>query len=318
MTRTISVCIAAWFCSVLLLTTTGSAAVADQRKNGFELEPGLIPARQILRGGPPRDGIPAIFAPKFVEAGEQSDLKEDDRVLGVEVGGIAKAFPVKILAHHEVVNDWTQQTHMLVTYCPLCGSGMAFHSGADGKAVFGVSGLLYNSDVLLYDHASESLWSQILGKAVTGPKRGESLASIAVVHTRWSEWLRQHPDTYVLSRDTGYKGIDYRKVPEAYRGYERSRQVWFDVEHRDNRYHPKAWVLGLQLNGVTKAYPFEELAESEGIVHDELGGTRVIIHYALDSAWAETASGELLPAVRLFWFAWYGFHPDTLVFTSKN
>jgi hypothetical protein len=308
----------AWFAAALIVTMVGGQASADRQKNGFQLEPGLIPASDILRGGPPRDGIPAIFTPRFSKAAEQSDLKADDRVLGVFVGGIAKAFPVNILAHHEVVNDWTQQTHMVVTYCPLCGSGMAFRSGLDGKALFGVSGLLYNSDVLLYDQATESLWSQILGQAVTGPKQGEKLKSIPVLHTRWSDWLSRHPDTWVLSRDTGYRGIDYRKVPEAYRGYERSRRVWFEVEHRDNRYHPKEWVLGLQLNGVTKAYPFEELAGSEGVVHDQLGGTPVIIHYSADGAWAETESGELLPAVRLFWFAWYGFHPDTLVYTSRN
>ncbi|MFV2090818.1 MAG: DUF3179 domain-containing (seleno)protein, partial [Pseudomonadales bacterium] len=119
-------------------------------------------------------------------------------------------------------------------------------------------------------------------------------------------------------RDTGYRGIDYRRIPEAYRGYERSREVWFSVEHRDNRYHPKAWVLGLQLNGVTKAYPFEELGKTDGIVRDRLGDTPVLVHFGDDGAWAETESGELLPAIRLFWFAWYGFHPDTLVFTSED
>jgi hypothetical protein len=302
---------------VLTLLMVGTEASAGSRKNGFELEPGLIPANEIHRGGPPRDGIPAIYVPKFVKAAEQS-VKADDRVLGVSVGGIAKAFPVSILAHHEVVNDWTQQTHMVVTYCPLCGSGMAFRSGPDGKAVFGVSGLLYNSDVLLYDHATESLWSQIMGKAVSGPRQGELLASLPVVHTRWSDWLARYPDTYVLSRDTGYRGINYRRMPESYRDYERSRKVWFPVEHRDNRYHPKAWVLGLQLDGVTKAYPFEELGKTDGILRDRLGDTPVVIHFADDSAWAETASGELLPAIRLFWFAWYGFHPDTLVFTGED
>ena len=216
-------------------------------KNGFELEPGLIAPGKLKRGGPPRDGIPAIYSPKVAKADAQNDLQPDDRVLGVTVGGIAKAFPVSILAHHEVVNDWTQTTHMVITYCPLCGSGMAFHSGEDGQALFGVSGLLYNSDVLLYDRETESLWSQILGKAITGPMQGMQLQSIPVIHTSWEAWRERHPETYVLSRDTGYRGIKYSSGPQAYRGYERSRKIWFPVEHRDSRFHPKAWVLGVQI-----------------------------------------------------------------------
>ena len=173
---------------LLMLLLFGNDAASGVHKNGFELEPGLIPAREIHGGGPPRDGIPALYMPKFVRAAEQTTMKSDDRILGVFVGGIAKAFPVNILAYHEVVNDWTQQTHLVVTYCPLCGSGMAFQSGTDGQALFGVSGLLYNSDVLLYDHGTESLWSQILGKSVTGPRQGEQLPSIPVVHTN-SFWF---------------------------------------------------------------------------------------------------------------------------------
>jgi hypothetical protein len=302
----------------LIAVALFGSEVQAQQKNGFDLADSLLPSKEIRRGGPPRDGIPAVYAPKFVRADAQDDLDEGARVLGVFVGGIAKAFPVTILEHHEVVNDWTQETHMVVTYCPLCGSGMVFRSGEDGKAVFGVSGLLYNSDVLLYDHETESLWSQILGMAVTGPKRGEELGSIPVVHTNWASWLERHPDTYVMTRETGYSGIDYRSGPDAYKGYERSRRIWFPVANKDKRYHPKAWILGIQLDGITKAYPFEELARTEGIVHDRLGDTAIVVHYDGDSAWAEDEAGQLLPAVRLFWFAWIGFHPDTRVFTVTD
>ncbi len=297
------------------------AAVADgARKNGFDLDGALVPEREIRRGGPPRDGIPAIYRPRFLPGSQQSFLDASDRVLGLSVGGIAKAFPVAILEHHEVVNDWTQQTHMVVTYCPLCGSGMAFRSGADGQAVFGVSGLLYNSDVLLYDHATESLWSQILGRAVTGPSRGERLKSIPVVHTTWSDWLRREPQTYVLSRDTGYRDIDYRRAPEAYRHYPRSRRIWFPVANTDDRFHPKALVLGVELGGTTKAYPFEELARTSGTVRDRVGGVPVVVRYqaADQAAWAEDESGGLLPAVRLYWFAWVGFYPETGVFAAPD
>ena len=309
-------------CGMFICAMLVAGQLEAKKKNGFELEPGLIPAKEIHRGGPPRDGIPAIYGPKFVRAAEQSDLEDADRILGVFVGGIAKAYPVAILEHHEVVNDWTQQTHMVVSYCPLCGSGLVFRSGPEGEAVFGVSGLLYNSDVLLYDHATESLWSQILGQAVTGPKQGEKLESLPVVHTTWSKWLRRHPDTYVLTRETGYPGIDYDTGP--YQGYESSRRVWFPVSNRDSRYHPKAWVLGLTINGAVRAYPFEELAklaagpEPAVTVEDELGGQQIRVKFEEDSAWAEDPSGKLLPAVRLYWFAWMGFHPNSTVFTVSD
>ena len=311
-----------WTKGILWLTAVvsvlGAPAGVAQQKNGFDLTDALIPVKEIRSGGPPRDGIPAIYGPRFVPAAEQTDLDEDDRILGVFVGGVAKAFPVTILEHHEVVNDWTQQTHMVVTYCPLCGSGMVFRTGDDGKAVYGVSGLLYNSDVLLYDHGSESLWSQILGQAISGPKRGEKLDSIPTVHTTWASWQDSHPETYVMTRETGYSGIDYRSGPEAYKGYERSRRVWFPVAHKDRRYHPKAWVLGLQLDEISKAYPFEELSRTDGVIQDRIGEVEVTIHYDGESAWAEDAAGALLPAVRLYWFAWIGFHPDTRVFTVTD
>ena len=172
--------------------------------------------------------------------------------------------------------------------------------------------------MLLYDHATESLWSQILGMAVSGPKRGERLASIPVVHSTWASWRARHPETYVMTRETGYHGINYRRGPKAYRGYERSRRVWFPVAHKNDRYHPKAWVLGLEFHGISKAYPFEELSKTSGEVRDRLGETAVVIRYDGDSAWAEDDAGALLPAVRLYWFAWIGFHPDSQVFSAPD
>ena len=299
----------------LLLAGASGPAVAEPRKNGFVLEPALVPVDEIRSGGPPRDGIPAIYTPKFVRADARHRVGPADRVLGLAVDGVAKAFPVEILDHHEVVNDWTQPTRMVVTYCPLCGSGMAFEVPG-GEAVFSVSGLLFNSDVLLYDHQTESLWSQILGKAVTGPSAGQTLRQIPLLHTTFGQWRERHPDTWVLSRDTGYRGVPYGQSP--YRGYERSRRVWFPVADRDRRYHPKAWVLGVEVDGAFKAYPFEELERAAGPVRDSIAGQALTVRYDGDSAWAEDAAGELMPGIRLFWFAWYAFHPDTDVWVAPG
>lgn len=283
--------------------------------NGFDVSNASIPATAILRGGPPRDGIPAIDHPKFVRAG-QAKLDGIDRVLGVALGGKSRAYPVRILNWHEVVNDRFGARPVVVTYCPLCGTGMAFDppASAQGKP-FGVSGLLYNSDVLLYDRATESLWSQILQTAVSGPLRGARLGLLPLTHTTWADWRRRHPDTEVLSTDTGFQR-DYGLDP--YAGYDRIQRLMFDVEHRDDRFPLKEWVLGVQVGGKAKAYPFSVLARTvnaNGELSDTVGGQRVRVRYdrAHGTAEAFDAGGKPLPAIMAFWFAWVAFHPGTEV-----
>ena len=140
----------------------------SETKNGFELDHGLISPADIYRGGPDKDGIPSIDSPVFIDQSDAGFLEDDDPVIGIEIDGTARAYPISILNWHEVVNDSIDDTYFTITFCPLCGTGIAFNSNVDGEVLeFGVSGLLYNSDVLLYDRKTESLWSQIMGKAVT-------------------------------------------------------------------------------------------------------------------------------------------------------
>ena len=164
--------------AILLAILIGLSAtfVFAAGKNGFDLSNASIPIEKILHGGPPRDGIPALDDPKFVNANHADFIQAGDRVLGVARNGIAKAYPINILNWHEIVNDQFGDEGIAVTFCPLCGTGMAFKADIQGKIRdFGVSGLLYNSDVLLYDRDSESLWSQIAREAVSGPLLGTSL-----------------------------------------------------------------------------------------------------------------------------------------------
>jgi hypothetical protein len=143
--------------------------VHAQTKNGFDLGDASVPIDQIRHGGVPRDGIPSIDNPKFIDAADADFLRGKDRILGVFRNGVAKAYPIKILDYHEIVNDHFGDEAILVSYCPLCYTGMVFSvQGNDVAFDFGVSGLLYNSDVLLYDRETGSLWSQILSKAITG------------------------------------------------------------------------------------------------------------------------------------------------------
>ena len=295
------------------------AGAAEARTmNGFDLSGATIPVSGIESGGPPRDGIPAIDNPKFVPAAEAGFLQADDRVMGVEIDGQPKAYPISILNWHEVVNDRSGTQHFVVTYCPLCGTGIVFASNAgDGALVFGVSGLLYNSDVLLFDRNTESLWSQILGKAVSGPLSGTPLPQLPAFHTTWADWRTRHPETEVLSTDTGYHR-DYRSSP--YGGYEKSPRLFFRVANRAPKdYHPKAWVMGVEVDGVHKAYPFEELeAHGSERLEDVVNGKPVVVHWnqTASSAWVSDELGNALPSTTGFWFAWYAFFPETLVFKA--
>ncbi|MBI3156197.1 MAG: DUF3179 domain-containing protein [Burkholderiales bacterium] len=296
------------------------AAPAQARTlNGFDLRDALVPADAIEAGGPPRDGIPAIDRPRFVDAA-RSGLRDDDRVLGLVRGGIARAYPVRILNWHEIVNDRLGDDAVAVTYCPLCGTGMAFDARVGGGvASFGVSGLLYNSDVLLYDRGTESLWSQIMARAVAGTLKGTALQPLPLTHTSWAGWRQRHPRGEVLSTDTGHQR-DYDRDP--YASYAASPALMFDVQHRDERLPAKAWVLGLTVGGEAKAYPFDLLAQRvgpDGRLDDRVGGRRVRIRYdaAQRSAEAFDAEGRALPAVAAFWFAWVAFHPRTQLLAPR-
>jgi len=303
---------------ILLLFWVGvirtDESYSGESLNGFDLSNSIIPSKEIMRGGPPKDGIPAIDKPVFIENIGDVELADDDYLLGVSYNGIVKAYPIAILNWHEIVNDNYGGDPVVITYCPLCGSGMAFYAGVSGdKLQFGVSGLLYNSDVLLYDRESHSLWSQILGQGVTGEYKGTSLQPIPVEHTTWKRWRTNYPGTKVLSFSTGFSR-DYGRDP--YAGYSKTSGTFFPVRFQPKNMHPKELVLAIELGGESKAYPLIELAKSETDIDDRIGDVPVTITYFPEhnSAIMTDEQGEQLPATTLFWFAWSAFHPDTEIY----
>jgi hypothetical protein len=286
---------------------------------GFDTSRHSIPIDDIYDGGPGKDGIPAILKPKFISANEaeQSLLDKTDRILGVVYQGQAKAYPIKIMNWHEIVNDRIGGASRVVTYCPLCGTGMVFDTQVNGrKLTFGVSGLLYQSDMLLYDHQTESLWSQIKSEAVTGSMTGARLKLLSSTHTTWGAWKTKYPDTLVLSSDTGYRR-DYDRDP--YQGYENSERLMFGVNATSRKYHPKEKVIGIKLGKITKAYPFSELSKVKSPIRDTLGKTPLRIFYDHKSRTAiiRDEKNREIPSVVGFWFAWYTFHPETLIYSGK-
>jgi len=296
----------------LLLGSSGWAGT----KNGFDVTDALVAAAEIRHGGPPKDGIPALYYPHFVGSLDADFLQPADRILGLVMDQLPKAYPVKILNYHEVVNDRIAMHRYVVSYCPLCGSGVAFQA-PEGQ-VFGVSGLLYNSDVLLYDRKTESLWSQLMARAISGPLKGTPLIILPLQHTTWKQWQAQHPDTLVLSNQTGYP-VNYDRTP--YPGYEKHKRLLFPVSHRNRQFSPKQRVLGVTLNGRHRAYPLSELVSGEPPLIDRFQGHTLKIQFdpEQDTAWIEPdPGGRLSPdfsAVLAYWFAWYAFHPETEVWT---
>ena len=303
---------------IILLLTMMISSLPAQMKNGFDLSDALINPDEILSGGPPRDGIPAINHPRFVKAPQADFLKAEDRVYGIQYNGVVKAYPIKILNWHEIVNDWFGNDPLVITYCPLCGSGITFSRGIAGEMrEFGVSGLLYNSDVLLYDKQTESLWSQIMGKAISGPLKGTLLEPIPMTLTTWQDWRDQYPETLVLSTETGFKR-DYNRNP--YTGYEQTERLMFPVSNENPAYHAKETVLAIERNGQFKAYPFSELQKAGSLIKDEIAGSEIMIHYNHEnqSARALDSQSNEIHGVILYWFAWIAFHPESDVFKAQG
>jgi hypothetical protein len=290
--------------------------------NGFDLAGSLIPENEIHRGGPAKDGIPSIDEPKFVSA-KKANIEDKQRVLGVYFDGVAKAYPINILNWHEIVNDSINGTPFVVTFCPLCGTGLVFDAHVNGERLeFGVSGLLYNSDVLLFDRQSDSLWSQIESKSVVGKFKGQALTLLNSRHTSWADWQKRYPDTLVLSQDTGFSR-NYNRDP--YSSYYTMDSTYFPVSHKaPKKWHPKERVLGLNIGNQSKAWPFIELEKAfkdtqEGVLAATLNQTKVFIHWDAHArnAYVLDEEGNEIPSIQAFWFAWFTFHPDTSIFEAE-
>ncbi|KAG1694650.1 hypothetical protein GQR58_006653 [Nymphon striatum] len=203
----------------------------------------------------------------------------------------------------------SQGKSVAVTYCPLCGSGIVYAADFDGKAhKFGVSGLLYNSDVLLYDRQTETLWSQILSKGISGELVNKKLAVIQSAHTSWASWKEQYPETKVLSDKTGFSR-DYDRSP--YGSYDKDVSTYFPVAFKSKRYHPKERVLGITVNDKQKVYPFAELSKyanenNKTSLNDTFEGQELTLEFDMENRDGsfKNANGDVVTSTNTFWFAW--------------
>jgi hypothetical protein len=313
--------------------------------------PYTIRLDQIAWGGVRVDGIPALSNLNLLDASQAIYLTDDEPVFGIELNGDARAYPLRIMDWHEMLNDVIGGMPVSLAYCTLCGSAILFDAKVgDTVFTFGSSGLLYESNKLMYDHQTRSLWATLHGTPVVGQlvSKGIQLKRLPVVRTSWKMWKASHPETKVLSLETGYKR-DYTPGA-AYGKYFESDETMFPVSRRNSSLEAKEWVFGIVVNGKPKAYPLKFLRERP-VVNDTVGGAAIIIlsdaerltvrvyergerrfmrqegltlFDDMNQSWHITeeyleqpdSSKRLarLSGHLAFWFGWYAFFPHTEVF----
>ena len=292
---------------IFIFTSTQTFAVT---KNGFDLSNSIIDKDKILSGGPSKDGIPSIDNPLFVNVKDVNYLRDDNIIIGLDHNGIQKAYPTRILVWHEIVNDTIDNLNVAVTYCPLCGTAMVFNRDIGGMLrSFGVSGLLYQSDVLMYDRQTYSLWSQLAMKSVSGKSVGVKLKWLPSQHLTWKAWKTKYPNSKVLSLDTGYNR-NYNATP--YGNYINSNNVMFPVPKTRDDLSDKTWVVGVIINNIAKAYDVNKLPDKKE-VKDKIGKTNIIIKYDKEKNHPviTTEDKKEIASVLVYWFAWQAFYPNT-------
>ena len=290
----------------------------------------------VLNGGVSQDGIPSIDDPSF-ELPDAAGLDDGDPVFGVVRNGEAKVYPQRILVHHEIVNDRLGDEPVAITYCPLTGTVQGFRRG---DTEFGVSGNLLNNNLVMYDRATESWWPQILATAIAGDHVGNELQEFEVTWTTFGRWTEAHPDTAILSENTGYVR-DYDDDPygeyNPRDAYYENEGLFFEVTNEDGRLHPKTVVVGARTADGALAVQTDALRDAS-LMEATVGGTDFATIYepTLDTAVVyrnaegrnldfdgeqptvdgEAVEPEALPLERVvsfdaMWFAWAAAYPNT-------
>ena len=280
------------------------SALDDPRHPDFP-EPLVDPA-EIRPGGPPPDGIPSIDEPRFEPASEVDWLAGAEAVLALEAGGEARAYPLRIMIWHELVNDVVGGVPVTVSYCPLCNSAVAYDRRLGPHVLdFGTSGRLLNSSLVMYDRQTESLWAHFTGQAIIGYLAGAELDLVPVQTVSFDTFLAAHPDGAVLSLETGYPGYAGRYGQNPYVGYDDPDGAPFLYRGpTDDRLPPMTRVLAVRGDGPTAAVPLDALRRDR-VVSFAAQGRDLIALYAPGTAsaldTADVAAGRDVGATGVFW-----------------
>jgi len=267
-----------------------------------------IPLELVLDGGPRKDGIPAILNPKFTSIAEAKKwLKEDVDGIVVTVGKTTRFYPYNIIVWHEIVNDEIEKKPLVVTFCPLCGSAIVFDAMIDGKKEqFGVSGKLYESNLLMYDKATESLWSQIIGEAVVGDRTGQKLTVYPSQVMSFKQAMTNYPNMSVLSKETGHiRSYDF----SPYGDYNTNEDIYFPTSINDTRLPTKEIMYIVNFDEKSVAFKRSEISETKTAV--VLVGNKKISAKIVDGEIeVKDELGEKIPGYTAMWFSWAIHHQE--------
>lgn len=287
--------------------------VRDLQKQNIDLQKNArVDLEQILNGGPPKDGIPSIDNPNF-DTAQTTPFASDHKVIGVIINGEAKAYPFGIMNWHEMVNDTLGGVNISVSYCPLCDTIVAFKRG---DTTFGVTGKLYQSCLVMYDRATDSLYAQPWGLGILGEKVNQSLAKIPAVKTTLGAWLAKHPESKILGTETGHKR-NYQSYP--YGTYYTNERIIFPVRNQDQlALHPKEIVSYIwEADGGTPRDRFS--GANQQFVHSEMkkigeqtlefNGRQIRARWdsSLETVAVEELDGTPIPSSTAFAFVYPAF-----------
>ena len=265
--------------AVVLLAAIAAPACAQMPPTGefpnTDFDKRIVDLSEIMSGGPPRDGIPAVDEPRYTSTEDAGEwLDPDEPVIAVEIDGEARAYPLQILIWHEIANDSLGGTPIAVTFCPLCNSAIVFDRRLDGEVLdFGTTGRLRLSDLVMYDRQTETWWQQLTGTGLIGEHAGRDLVRLPAVIVSWNDFRTAFPDATVLSRATGHSR-PYGSNP--YAGYDSSTQPFLLRSAPDPRLPPMERVLHVAAGGTERVYPFGAFTD-EPVINDEVGGEPVVV-----------------------------------------
>ena len=267
--------LAAAFLSGLLCAPARAQQMPSYEFPKTDFENRIVDFSEIMSGGPPRDGIPAVDVPRYVTTGEAAGwLDPDEPVIAVEIDGKARAYPLQILIWHEIANDELGGTPISVTFCPLCNSAIVFDRRLDGEILdFGTTGRLRLSDLVMYDRQTETWWQQLTGTGLIGEHAGRELVRLPAAIVAWNAFRAAFPDATVLSRETGHTR-PYGSNP--YSGYDSATQPFLFRGTPDPRLPAMERVLHVTAGGAERIYPFGAFT-AEPVINDELGGEPVVV-----------------------------------------
>jgi hypothetical protein len=242
----------------------------------------IVPQSELLEGGPGPDGIPAINFPDFILEPTLTDLPPGEIVVGVKISNDIRAYPHGILNWHEIVNNRfriegkPERESYSLSYCPLTGSAVMWKAIRKlGDPTWGVSGLLYNSNLVLYDRDTKSQWSQMLEQGIKGTRVTRIPERVQAVETSWATWLAMYPETILLSRNTGYSR-NYDQYP--YGNYRTSHSLLFPVNNmNDDRLHRKERILGINVGDSSMAFVINEFERNVEVKQQTVGNMEVVV-----------------------------------------